>query len=140
MTVARKLAILVAASAFAVGCGSNNDCTLTPPLSHAPSSCSAKPGTTLDVSVNWCTCNSDVVCEVQDVGGGVIQLEPKVQSCDASCPATSADCPAAAIHCSVPVPSASATYNLYVFGATNADGFQNVNLQVSGGGSNSCSG
>jgi len=137
MTNARKLAVLLAGALLAAGCGSNTDCTVTPPLERAPASCSAQPGTTLNVAVNWCTCGAtEIACDVRDEGGGVIQLEPVITACDASCPSVSTDCPARSVTCQVSVPSTDVPDHLYIFGAQNPEGFVDVPLSV---GSNGCS-
>lgn len=121
-----------------VGCGSESDCTLTPPLRDAPDSCAAQPGTTLPVTVNWCTCGDTAIrCDVRNEGGGVIQLEPVVTSCDASCPSVGTDCPALGVTCQVQIPAADVPNHLYIFGADNAAGFKDVPLSI---GSNGCSG
>ncbi len=141
MKVSGVVVLGVIASAAGVGCGTNQDCSVTPPLAQAPASCSATASSTLSMTVHWCDCNAGAIgCKVTPEQGGVIQVEPVLQACDASCPSNPTSCGAANSGCSVPVPSATGSYHIYVFGAQNALGYEDVPLTVGAGGSGTCSG
>jgi hypothetical protein len=129
------LALLAAGVLLGGGCA-GNDCTLTPDLNQAPGSCTLAPDTHVTVNVRWCSCGATTVCDVIDAGGGVFQLEPKVNSCDASCPPNPTDCPWDSVPCSFTTPVSTGPYHLYVI---DGQTYQDVPLTVSGGGGASCS-
>jgi hypothetical protein len=132
---AAVLVVLAAGLVLGVGCGTQSGCAnVTPDVNQAPTSCSLLPSTPVTVSVRWCTCGASVTCDALPESGGVIQLEPKVSSCDASCPANPTACPFDSVTCSFTSPAAG-SYNLYVI---SGQSFQSVPLTVSDSGSASC--
>jgi len=118
--------VLAAGALLASGCGSSSDCNLTPDVSTHPSSCTFAPATTVTVSARWCSCGSSVTCDVVNAGGGVFQLEPKVNSCDASCPPNPTDCPTDAVQCVFTTPG-EGSYNLYFISGSS---FESVPMTV----------
>lgn len=122
------LAALAAGVLLAPGCQQSNDCNLTPDVNHAPTSCTLAPSSTVTVNVKWCSCGASTTCDVVNAGGGVFQLEPKVNSCDASCPPNPTTCPFDSVQCVFTTP-ASGSYNLYVISGQT---FVNVPLNIGG--------
>jgi hypothetical protein len=133
MRVRFGMVLGVVAAALA-GCGSNSDCNLTPEVNRAPSSCALAPSTTVTVNVGWCSCGASTTCDVTfNSDAGVFQLEPKVSSCDASCPSNPTGCDVNTVPCTFTTP-ASGSYHLYVISGTT---FQSVPLSI-GGGNDTC--
>ena len=125
------LAVLAVGAFVAAGCGSNSsDCNITPDVATHPSSCTLAPSTTVTVNARWCSCSASTTCEVVNAGGGVIQLEPKVSTCDATCETNPASCNANAVPCVFTTPPAG-DYNLYFISGSS---FESVPLHVSGSG------
>jgi hypothetical protein len=116
------IAALAAGVALAPGCGSNNDCNVTPDVSAHPASCTLAPNTTVTVRANWCSCGSSISCDALPEKGGVIQLEPRVAACDA-------DCPAQAVDCTFTAPAEGSYFIYFISGS----GFESVPLTVTGG-------
>jgi hypothetical protein len=135
MRVRFGMVLGVVAAALA-GCGSNSDCNLTPEVrsSTLPSSCELAPSSTVTVNVHWCSCGASTACDVTfDSGAGVYQLEPKVSSCDASCPPNPSSCPVDTVPCTFTTQSPG-SYHLYVISGSS---FVNVPLSI-GGGNDTC--
>lgn len=128
MTIARKIAVvaLVAGAVLAGGCGPA-DCNATPLLSQAPGSCTLAPSSDVTVRVRWCSCGASTVCEVT-YADGVYQLDPKVNSCDASCPSNPTSCDYDTVPCTFTTP-ASGSFNLYVIDGST---FESVPLSIGG--------
>lgn len=131
------LAVFAAGAFVAAGCGSSSsDCNVTPDIATHPSSCPLAPSTTVTVNANWCSCGTSITCDVVNAGGGVFQLEPKVASCDASCPANPSGCPVDAVQCVFDTPAAEGTYHLYFI---SGSGFEDVTMTVASGQGTTCS-
>ena len=130
------LLTLAAALAFlAAGCGSSSDCTLTPELARAPTSCMLPPLTAVVVNVRWCNCGAATVCKVTDEGSGIFELEPQVNSCDASCPANPNNCPFDSVQCTFQSPDSGNNYHLYVI---SGQSYADVPMTVTGGAPSTC--
>jgi len=127
--------ILAAVAYLGTGCGSSNDCTITPDLASIPGPCTLPPQTTVTVNVQWCNCGAATVCKVTDEGQGVFQLEPQVNSCDASCPANPTGCPSDFVPCIFQSPNVGNDYHLYLI---SGESFQSVPMTIASGVSSTC--
>jgi hypothetical protein len=132
------LALLAAAAALALqtGCPSTSDCSVTPEVNQAPGSCSLVPDEPVTVNVRWCSCGATTTCDVRLEGGGIIQLEPVVNSCDAECPPNPDSCPADTVPCTFTIPGAGSFDKLWVIDGQNTP--IEVPLTVTGAGSTVC--
>ncbi len=133
------LAVLAAAAALALatGCPSTSDCALTPEVSQAPDSCALVPDVPVTVNVRWCSCGASTTCEVRLEGGGIIQLEPVVNSCDAECPPNPTACDFDTVACHFTIPAAASFDTIYVIDGLNTP--VTVPLDVSEAGDTVCS-
>ncbi|HET6413575.1 MAG TPA: hypothetical protein VFG53_16060 [Anaeromyxobacter sp.] len=128
--------VLAALAYLGTGCGSNNDCTITPDLATPnPQTCTLPPQMTVTVNVRWCNCGAATVCKVTDEGQGIFQLEPQVNSCDASCPANPAGCPSDFVQCIFQSPNVAGDYQLYLI---SGESFKSVPMTIVSGVSSSC--
>jgi hypothetical protein len=128
--------IAAAGLALATGCASSSDCSVTPEVNRAPDSCSLAPDQPVTVNVRWCDCGAAATCNARLEGGGIIQLEPQVSSCDASCPINSGSCPFDTVPCTFTIPGAASFSSLYVI---SGQSFVVVQLEVVSGGDTVCS-
>ena len=130
------LLTLAAALAFlAAGCGSSSDCTLTPDLATTPAPCTLPPQTSVVVKVQWCNCGAVTVCKVtNESSSGIFQLEPQVNSCDASCPINPTGCAGESVACTFQSPDVG-SYHLYVI---SGQGFEDVSMTVMDGANSTC--
>jgi hypothetical protein len=132
------LAVLLAAGTLAgVGCGAQNSCSnVTPDVNQAPTACSFAPSQQVSVNVRWCSCNSSVTCDVA-YDSGTYVLDPKISSCDASCPSNPSDCPFDVVSCTLTTQALGSIndYNILIHGAS---GDASATMTVSDSGSTSC--
>ncbi len=126
--------VLTAGALLAAGCGSSSDCNVTPDINSNPDSCTLAPNTTVTVNAKWCSCGSSVTCDVVNAGGGVFQLEPKVASCDASCPPNPTSCPVDSVQCVFTTPAEGDYFLYFISGSSSV----NVPMHVSGSGTTTC--
>ncbi len=139
MTLVRRGAAVVVALAAAVlstGCGSES-CALHPTLGDAPSSCTLPAEQEVTVPVTWCDCNAPVRCDVTFTGDTFF-IEPRVDSCDASCPDNPESCGFVPASCTFRTPPLSENDTYQV---TISDGFndtQAATFTISGSGTTNC--
>jgi hypothetical protein len=133
--VGRKLAVVaaLAVGALVAGCGSES-CNITPEVrpDQAPTSCTLRADTDVTVLVGWCDCGAPATCQVTTDGGAVV-LEPRVDSCDASCPANPSGCPLDPVPCHLNLPAGN--YDLHIISGLD---FLPADLSVTSGGGSSC--
>ena len=132
------LSALLAAGALAgAGCGAQSCTNVTPDVNEAPTSCSFAPSQQVNVYVRWCSCNSSVACDVS-YNSGTYLLDPKISSCDASCPSNPDSCGLdSVVSCTFttqPIGDIN-TYTILIHGASADD---SASMTVSGSGGTSC--
>jgi hypothetical protein len=130
------VALAAAGLALATGCPSTSDCTLTPEVSQAPSSCTLVPDQQVTVNVRWCSCGATTTCDARLEGGGIVQLEPVVNSCDAECPPNPSSCEFDVVSCRFTIPGAASFDTIYVINGSQTPVF--VPLTVSEAGDTVC--
>ena len=124
MKLVRRSTAVVAAlvvGALASGC-SPESCALNPTLGNAPASCTLAPDREVTVAVTWCDCNAPVRCDVT-FDGDTFFIEPRVDSCDASCPDNPESCGFVPASCTFRTPALSSN-NTY--SVTIADGLNDT--------------
>jgi hypothetical protein len=136
MTMGRWAALLgVVGVGVVLGCGPSSECNVTPNLAQAPS-CTLAPDALVTVSARWCSCNATITCDPEpDFGSGLINLQPKVASCDATCEPNPSSCDPDVVQCRFTTPAVSGNYTMY-FGTDL--GTEQRSLTISAGGGTSC--
>jgi hypothetical protein len=131
MKLVRRCTVVVAAVAAGVlyaGCGGEDSCSLSPEVRQAPTACVLAPSSRVTVNVGWCSCTATTTCEVRFGPAGVIELEPKVNSCDATCEDNAGSCPMDSVPCTFDMPD-SGYEHIYVYGGLD---FRSIDLTISG--------